>query len=1086
MNDSDLRQIVAAASTIDERLDSPFEPDPLLNDGDVARQRLERWCEAIAEGDWKRFEQRLAWDGWSIDRVRAALGGVKLAKGIPLPGWAIQLSGAVNLAIAHDPGGSASVEQARRFLDPRRPVPFEGVFVPFVLAARSSLRDRSGMAYDLLSADAHAALERFLIRDLCHFAGDTLYLEFSIFRHDRRSAFDRLRTGPDATNDGVHYQQFARGLHSGGITALFGEYSTLARVLGTILECWVEATQDFLRRLHGDWAELEATFGNGEPLERVDAIEPSLSDPHRGRRTVHAVTFKSGLKLVYKPKDIGLEEAYFRLLEWMNANGAPLQMRVLKVLHRGGYGWVEYVDREPCRAPEGVHLYYARAGMLLCIVYALGGSDCHYENLVPNGDHPVLVDLETIVQPQVRIPGADDAGSALAIVRKRIADSVLYTGLLPGFRLDPVTGEFGDRSGLGGSEDYEVNAHQWDEINTDSMRTAYGRRRVTGIAPLPVLDGAVRPIDRYADDVVDGFQRMYCYLVEQRDTMLKPGGPIHGFRRREARLIFRSSSVYGALMTKLLLPAYCRDGVDASIELERLGLSFVTDPVSHDLANKPPQFWPVFVAERHAMAQRDVPLCVSDTESDSLVVAPGHLVAGCLQPAFDMAVERLRGLDNDDLDIQLTIVEGALYARAARDPVPDPRREGRVSRSNFPSAKFISADELVAEAAAIGDLLVRRAICGPDGTATWIGLQYINRIERYSLQPLACDLYNGACGVGVFLAALADITGNKSTRQLAAATVQPLIDELRTTGDRVIGRFGIGGATGIGSCVYGLVAMSRSLGDESFLRPAQELASFIDADRIANDDTLDVVRGVAGALLGLLSLHHIGGGGLEQARACGDRLLDTRVTTERGFRTWTTVDGKALGGFSHGTAGIAYALLRLYECVPDERFREAAQEGIRYEDSLLTNENWRDLRDDSSEWYMSSWCHGASGIGLARIGGLGQLDSQEVRRDIEVALSTTVGTDEPDVDQLCCGHLGRADFLLTAGQQLGRPELALAARSQARHVIDEARQRGGYRFASSTPKHVFAPSLFQGLSGVGYELMRLAHPDRFPSVLLWQ
>lgn len=31
-----------------------------------------------------------------------------------------------------------------------------------------------------------------------------------------------------------------------------------------------------------------------------------------------------------------------------------------------------------------------------------------------------------------------------------------------------------------------------------------------------------------------------------------------------------------------------------------------------------------------------------------------------------------------------------------------------------------------------------------------------------------------------------------------------------------------------------------------------------------------------------------------------------------------------------------------------------------------------------------------------------------------------------------------------------------------------------------------SPGFFQGAAGIGYELLRLAHPDHLPSVLLWE
>ena len=57
------------------------------------------------------------------------------------------------------------------------------------------------------------------------------------------------------------------------------------------------------------------------------SVEPSLSDPHRGRRTVMTLTFASGQKLVYKPKDLGMEQSYYRLLSWFNERNVPLPNR---------------------------------------------------------------------------------------------------------------------------------------------------------------------------------------------------------------------------------------------------------------------------------------------------------------------------------------------------------------------------------------------------------------------------------------------------------------------------------------------------------------------------------------------------------------------------------------------------------------------------------------------------------------------------------------------------------------------------------------------------------------------------------------
>ena len=169
-------------------------------------------------------------------------------------------------------------------------------------------------------------------------------------------------------------------------------------------------------------------------------------------------------------------------------------------------------------------------------------------------------------------------------------------------------------------------------------------------------------------------------------------------------------------------------------------------------------------------------------------------------------------------------------------------------------------------------------------------------------------------------------------------------------------------------------------------------ASLITQQSIASDRSFDIIAGAAGAILGLLSLYQakVAPTVLDRAVGCGYHLLVNRTKSDSGFRAWATLQGKLSTGFSHGAAGIAYALLRLYKTMQDPTFLEAAEEAIAYERSVFSPSagNWQDVREDKPS-FMTSWCHGAPGIGLARLGGLAILDTAEIRQEIAVALNTT-------------------------------------------------------------------------------------------------
>jgi lantibiotic modifying enzyme len=134
---------------------------------------------------------------------------------------------------------------------------------------------------------------------------------------------------------------------------------------------------------------------------------------------------------------------------------------------------------------------------------------------------------------------------------------------------------------------------------------------------------------------------------------------------------------------------------------------------------------------------------------------------------------------------------------------------------------------------------------------------------------------------------------------------------------------------------------------------------------------------------------------------------------------------------------------------------------------------------------MVTWCHGAPGIGLARLGCLSIYQTDEILQDVEVALTTTQKYGLWGVDHLCCGNFGRLELLLVASQKLSRPQLLETTQKQAAWVVTQTEKTGAYRLFGNLSNQVFSPSFFQGTAGIGYELLRLAYPEVLPAVLLW-
>ncbi|MGJ5630511.1 type 2 lanthipeptide synthetase LanM family protein [Nostoc sp. CALU 1950] len=1102
INQPELNKIITQARSLSECLSNRlynFETDEKHEQ--KASVHLNRWCQVVAQGNWDKFHKRLQWDGLDINTLSSVLETQhNIANNSSLPAWAQTLTEIIKIASEFTFDHKSKIS-----IDLREPLLFEDILLPALSVARQKLLTCLGSAVlssdylplELLCEEAYLSLERNLLQNLVNLCSKTLELEFSRFRPFGHSFVNLLEKQTNGSPSKIHYNAFVQNLLQDGLMTFFQKYPVLGKLVATAIDFWVEATVEFLQRLQADLSEIQQLFPcepiNQEKsaltqLGKVREIKPALSDPHHRGRTAIAITFESGLKLVYKPKDLGLEVAYNQFLEWCNQREMPLSLKVLKVFNRQGYGWVEYVEHLPCEDEAAAQRFYQRAGMLLCLLYVLQGTDCHNENLIASGEHLVLIDMETLLHHEAKImeisPEAKEAQTANI---PQLWDLVLRTGLLPRWDFSQDNRIAYDISGLGNIDPQQTpkRASYWKSINTDDMHLGYKTVTMPIQKNVPILNGVALSPNDYLEELVTGFQQMYLFLGEQRQALLATDSPLTKLQAQRIRFVFRATQVYGVILQKTLAPEFLQSGINRSIELDILSRAFL-------IAQDKPNAWSILHSELRAMEQLDVPYFAASSDSDALTVGLEQPIEKYFQaPSYDQVVSRLQKLDQVDLAQQIAIIQGAFYARVAQTPGTEPAntvKEAQISQINA-----LTSEKLLQHSQEIAQEIQARGITGTDGSIHWIGLAYLSDADRFQLQPLDASLFNGNCGIAIFLSALDYVRGNNQFRNLTLGALQPIRKFLQITDAQLAQRFasslGIGGATGLGSIIYSLVRISQFLKEPSLLEDARRAAQMISPELIAADTKFDILAGSAGAILGLLALYRqtADSAVLEKAIACGQHLLEHQISVGGSPKAWINFAEQPLTGFSHGAAGISYALLQLYAVTDDWAYLKAAQEGIIYESRVFSQKsaNWPDFRNPGSVC-MVTWCHGAPGIGLARLGGLSILETEEIHQDIEIALQTTQKYGLQNVDHLCCGNFGRMEVLLVGAQKLGRESLRTLAQQQAASVVARAEQMGAYQLFPNLPNHVFSPSFFQGNSGIGYELLRLAYPNVLPSVLLWE
>ena len=193
---------------------------------------------------------------------------------------------------------------------------------------------------------------------------------------------------------------------------------------------------------------------------------------------------------------------------------------------------------------------------------------------------------------------------------------------------------------------------------------------------------------------------------------------------------------------------------------------------------------------------------------------------------------------------------------------------------------------------------------------------------------------------------------------------------------------------------------------------------------------------------------------------------------------------------------LAVTKCALYRARPEPRYRDTALEALRYERRWFDpmQRNWPDFRTMPGQppgppTFPVAWCHGATGIGIARLR-LRHLmpDDPAILPEIDAAIASVAAslnmpmTPASDFTP-CHGASASGEFMLMIAEEFNRPE-ARAAAEQVGQVGLQIFHQPRMPWTSGLPDCGESPSLMIGTAGIGHFYLRLHSPSTMPSVLL--
>lgn len=861
------------------------------------------------------------------------------------------------------------------------------------------------------------------------------------------------------------------------------EYPVLARSIVTTTDYWVESARELLRYLAEDFDALEDAFAAGGELGTLIALSGNAGDVHRRGRSVAIAEFSSGIRLVYKPRPLDVDRHFAELVAWINARGQTPELRAVQVLTRGDHGWAEFASAAPCNSRDEVERFYQRFGAWLAVLHVLNATDFHYENVIASGEFPMLIDLEALFHPLPEAPNAGNEPEQLGW--QALQRSVLRTGVLPFRAYDNEQSSGLDMSAMGGGGGQRT-PNRFPVLvapGTDEMRLERDFVNLPPSQNRPTLGGQSVDPAAFAGALLSGFAATYRLLLAHREALLAPRGPVRAFANDPIRVVLRPTRQYALILSESNHPDVMRDALDQDRLFDRLWVAIPTRP----------ELERVIASEHADLVSGDIPMFASKPSSVDLFTTHGESISAFFRHSgLSSAMDRIEAMSEDDLRHQCWVVEASLVALLPGMHVA-PTSDGIVrERCVARGTNGASRETALHAAHRVADHLVGRALKQED-RVSWLGLTLL-RERDWTIQPVGADLYSGAPGIALFLAYFDHVAGDAASRAVAHTVVRQLTRRLASTLEASdtaaflpssLGAFGA-----LSGAVYALSHIGALWADHDVIDLAERLVLAL-RDHVDADRTLDIIGGTAGFIMAASALEHVRSAPvtrrvLTHAAEC----LIARGEERAGGLSWSTSlpSSQPLTGMSHGMSGIALALLAAGRLVNHPPFVHAAIRAMCYERSCFdpTRMNWPDYRilpgrdhDERLTW-MWAWCHGAPGIGLARLDALGSTDDPEVASDLAAALTSTSRFGFGSNDSLCHGDLGNLELLVRAHELGYRGEWEDALASHSSRLVTRL-QEGDWR--CGVPGSVETPGLMTGLAGIGYGLLRIAAPERVPSLL---
>lgn len=828
-----------------------------------------------------------------------------------------------------------------------------------------------------------------------------------------------------------------------------------------LLENFTKSVLNYLKDVLNNFGNDSTEFNQLNVSERslLKKITLFVGDLHCKGKSVVFFDFDDGSRLVYKPRSANNEIALLDFYGYIRKEGLNLKIGIPKFLNKIQHTWYEYIKESEIESIYDLPSYYQNLGKLLCLFFILGTNDIIPDNIVSSKGIPYFVDLESLLtKPKSHKINPE--------INSHFEAGVINVGILPVWMISSINERNKISSVL---FPYEQGNGKISKKHLPFCKNEYHQLS-------PVL----------VPHFINGFKEAYNFFSNNKNKISRGISEIKSFETTSNRMVINPTSFYELLFNELVLP----ESLHGDISLRELLESIILSDTYKELGD------PEVLLESiiNQLLYCDIPFFYVKKDGIELYDGLDKVVLSNFNFNNKIGIqtisEKLMMLSNEDLVMQLTIINSTIKIAFDKFKVKHVKEKDLI---DFKTNKLLSYDFLKT-AEIIGNNIYNSKILIGD-EINWVGKNRNLKDGIYETMPMNQSLYDGNIGIALFYNYLYKYTGKNKYRDISIKLFSQnkeifyLLKELnyfQTLPTQFKEHFNL---TAFGYPVNLIYLMNHF--PSVFFDRKLERDIFNEIDNfIPYTENFDFFSGLSGLIDVLLGEKNIAVNKKYQ------KILDHSVNTlikksiERKDQVfWIFKDPfdnyrkMELGGFAHGSAGIAYVLNKLFEKVKNDKYLNIAYSVLTHDRSFFVKSinGWRDGRSIDHVYDGGTWCHGSGGIALSRLLLMNSGLKDELFNDeVMIAaskLKKTIGGNQC----ICHGDMGNLEMLYAIGKYFEDKSILKIVDQKLKIISDQINIGKKIKCGDDSIEQLMG--LFTGITGIGYQFLRFLDWENVPSLL---